>query len=343
MTREAFVTAVEVTRGSKVESRHRAALVAVDADGRVMLQLGDPSACIWWRSAAKPFQLLACVTSGAAEAFDLGEADLAIACGSHGGEEQHVQAVRALLARAGVGAEALRCGPHPPMHGPSARALSGRGEEPSVLHNNCSGKHAAMLALARHLGDDPSRYLEATSLVQERILAAVSGAGAVPAGEVETAIDGCSAPTFSLPLVALGRAYARLAAALADPAVNPPLGRIAAAMAAQPELVGGTARFDTAVARACPGRVLSKVGAEGVHALALAGPGPPLGVALKIADGADRARIPLALAAMRRLDRIAPDAALDLGRRFAGPLVNHRGLEVGEIRVDPSIFQGLGR
>ena len=328
-----FETVVEVTRGGRVESIHLGAAAVCDAGGARLAWIGDPDLPVWWRSTAKPFQAVPLLVSGAAERFAVSDAELALVCASHSGEPEHVAAVGGLLRRAGLVPEQLGCGAHAPYHAPSAAALLRRGESPTVLHNNCSGKHAGMLLQCLHLGSDPARYLEPDHPVQRAILANVARHAGVEPGGIEMAIDGCSAPTFALPLAALARAYAALAVALSGRG-DADLGRIALSMAAHPANVGGTGRLDTVLMEAAPGRLIAKVGAEGIYAVAALAPTGPTGLALKIADGtAERARTALVLHLVERLALLPAAGVAAVRARWPAELHNCRGLTVGEIRV----------
>jgi L-asparaginase II len=324
--------AVLVWRGERIESRHRMAFAVADAAGALAHGHGDLSEAVLPRSAVKPLQALPLLESGAADRFSLTPVEIALACASHGGEPAHVSAVAGWLGRLGLGPDALECGAHPPSYGPAAEALAGRGEPPSSLHNNCSGKHAGMLTLARHLGVPTAGYVEADHPVQQRIaaiLAEMADAGPLPA----PAIDGCSVPSFPLTLRQLATAMARLA----DPArLRPELAaacrRVQNAMRAHPDMVAGTGRACTAIMTALP-EVLVKTGAEGVYAAAL--PSRGLGIALKVEDGAGRAASVALLAlldALGALDEPARRAFEEIARPR---LRNHRGVLVGRIEPAP--------
>ena len=331
---DGFLPAVEVWRGGWIESIHRAAFVAVDSEGVPVAALGDSGRPVLWRSTAKPFQAAPLVESGARTRFGVSDAELAIACASHGGERFHLEAAASLLARGGLDENALLCGPHAPLHAASARRLVEEGREPTALHNNCSGKHAGMLLTTRHLGAHTGAYLEPDSPVQQAIRRALARHAAVDESRIGLAIDGCSAPTFALPLSALARAYARLATALEEPAADPALGAVARAMVGHPELVAGTGRLDTLLMRACPGRLIAKVGVEGMYAVAAVGPRGPLGLAVKIADGdGERAPSALVIALLARLGVLGADAVQKLDTAFPRVVRNRRQLEVGEVRV----------
>src|SRR5947199_3271289 len=202
---------VEVIRGSRVESKHRGSVAVIDADGKSVLLLGEVARPVFPRSAVKPLQALPLIESGAADRFGFGEDELALASASHTGEPAHVAVVERMLARAGLDASALACGVHPPSHAPSAQALARSGREPSALHNNCSGKHAGFLCAARAIGADPAGYTDPAHPVQREVKAALEGIAGVALEDRSCAIDGCSVPTWSLPLQNLAHGFARFA------------------------------------------------------------------------------------------------------------------------------------
>jgi L-asparaginase II len=319
---------VEVRRGALAESRHRVLAVVADADGAVVAAWGDGQRPIYPRSAVKPLQALPLVESGAADACGLSAAELALACASHGGESVHTCTVASWLGRLGLGPADLECGSHPPYHAATAEALVARGEAPSALHNNCSGKHAGMLTTARQLGEPTAGYVRADHPVQRRIAAVLEEMCRAPVAAA--GIDGCSIPTLAQPLAALATGMARFVAPDGlPPARAAACRRIAAAMLAEPGMVAGDGRFCTTLMRAAAGRIVAKGGAEGVYLAGL--PARGLGLALKVEDGAPRAAEAGLAALLDWLD------ALDDGLRvaiagFAAPrLSNRRGQAVGEI------------
>jgi L-asparaginase II len=328
-----YVPLVEVRRGDNVESVHFGAIAVFDAAGRVLAAVGDPATPVVLRSTAKPAQILPLLDAGAADRFRFADEQIAVMIGSHGGEPFHVRAVRSILKAIGLDEKALQCGAHPPYHRPSARALRKRGRRPTALHNNCSGKHAGMLALAVHLGAPVDTYLDPEHPVQKRIRARLEALADLPAGAARPAIDGCSAPTFAMPLSSLAFLYARLAAA-AGPAdaPDPAARRAVAAMRGHPEMIGGTDRLCTALMRAGRHGLLAKIGAEGMYGLAWQKDGVGFGLALKISDGeGQRARFSAALEALRQLEVLSGEDAADLRSRFVGEVRNHRGLVVGSV------------
>ena len=328
-----YVPLVEIWRGECVESIHFGALAVVDSAGRLIASAGDPETVIFLRSAAKPAQVLPLLASGGAERFGFAEAEIAVMIGSHGGEPFHVAAVRSILAKIGLEESALQCGPHAPYHRPSARALRAAGSTPSPVHNNCSGKHAGMLALARHLGAPLASYLEESHPGQRRIRAAVEVLAGLRPGAAGSAIDGCSAPTFAVPLRSAAFLYARLAApGRGLDELEGAARRAVTAMGRHPEMVAGTDRLCTALMRSAGQRLIAKIGAEGVYGLAFERKGAGIGIALKIADGdGRRARSSVALEALRQLGALPAEVASDFRSRFVGEIRNHRGLVVGRV------------
>lgn len=331
-----------VTRGRYVESVHRGHVAVVDGLGRLVAHAGDPDAVTFLRSSAKPFQALPVVTAGAADRFGFTDAELALLCGSHGGEPVHTRLALSMLKKAGFAEADLQCGTHEPYDPDAARRLKERGEAPSPVFNNCSGKHAGMLALARHLGAPTETYRASDHPVQQQILSAVARFAVLPLDAVGIAGDGCGVPTFAVPVRVMAEMYARL--------VRPPddfdaptraaCGRLVAAMMAHPELVEGTdleSCLDTALMQALPGRLVSKVGAEGVYTAGVV-PGDAwpcgLGIAFKIEDGdpEERARAPFAIALLDRLGVLDDSAREALAGLVRKPVCDHRGDEVGEVQ-----------
>jgi L-asparaginase II len=293
-------------------------------------QCGDPALVVYARSALKPFQALPLVTDGAAAQFGLSAKELALCCASHGGEPRHVEAARSILRKIGVEEEALACGPHLPLHEGTARAMRQSGHEPTRIHNNCSGKHAGMIALARARGWPTAGYHRAEHALQQLLQEEIAGWMQVPAEEIATAIDGCGVPTYALPLHRLAHGFGRLAAAARRGEEAPR--RIVEAMVEWPEYVGGTDRLCTQLMRATDGRIFAKVGAEGVYCAGI--PGAELGIALKVEDGATRASEPALLAVLRNLGLLSDEDMATLARWAEPDIANTRGERVGAIRAN---------
>ncbi|HYX27176.1 MAG TPA: asparaginase [Pyrinomonadaceae bacterium] len=331
---------VEVSRGPIIESRHTGHLIAVDGRGAVICSLGTPETVTYLRSSGKPFQALPVVASGAADRFRFTEQEVAIACGSHNGEPIHVETVRSMLEKIGLNESALKCGAHEPYSVDVAREMIRKNEPPRAIQNNCSGKHAAMLALAKHLGARTESYDELSNPVQQMILQTVSDFSGVPVGDIAIGIDGCGVPVFGISVQAMALMYARL--------VSPPSSmsgetraackRIVKAMAAFPTMIGGTKdRLDTDLIRAAEGKLISKVGAEGVYTVGVLPSADwpnGIGLALKVEDGdSNRARPPAVLDALRQLGVLSQNE-LDILFDYS-PIVikNRRGDRVGEARA----------
>jgi len=331
---------VEVRRGGITESRHRGHVAAVEPDGNVVASLGAPHNVTFLRSSAKPFQALPLLTTGAAERFGFTDEEVALACASHNGEPVHTKLAASMLDKIGLGPEALKCGVHEPYSPEAAGLLRARNEVPNVLHNNCSGKHAGMLAVALHLAAPIDNYESPDNPVQIAIGRAIAEFTDVPVEDLAVGIDGCAAPIFGVSVRAMALAYARLVSPPAsfDKATRDASERIVRVMTAYPELIGGTSeRLDTEIMRAAQGRVVSKVGAEGVYTAGIL-PSEKwpngLGLALKIEDGDDkRARPTVVIESLRQLG-VLQDESLEAVSRYAFFSVqNRRGDVVGEIRA----------
>ncbi len=322
--------AVAVRRGERVESVHAVAACACDARGRVVLALGATDVPVYLRSAAKPFIAAAVVRAGALERFGFGERELAVMCASHNGESGHVELVASMLERIGASIDDLGCGVQTPSYEAAAAALAARGERPTPLHNNCSGKHAGILALAKLLGAPFAGYLEADHPAQRAVLALCERIGGERFGRGRLAIDGCGIPVYATSLRNAARAFGRLATLeeLAD-ADAAALDRVRRAMAAEPWYVAGSEQFDTDLLRATAGRIVGKIGAEGVHGDALLDLG--LGLALKTIDGNARAVPPAAIGLLEALGGLGPAARAALEPHARPPLRNRAGRIVGAL------------
>lgn len=330
---------VQVTRGGTLESIHRGHLIVIDGDGETIASLGDPKTVAFIRSSSKPLQIIPFLAAGGAEVFGYTEKEIALACGSHGGEPVHTETAAAMLAKIGLDESALRCGTHTPFNEDAARALCEAHQRPNQLHNNCSGKHAAMLAFAKHIGAPLDNYEHPDHPVQQQMLDVVARFSEMPRDEIRIGIDGCAAPNFALPLVNMARSFLRLVfpPESFDDELREACRRVVSAMMSCPEMIGGTERLDTLIMQALHGRMIGKIGAEGVW---LAGifPGPQfkrgLGIALKIEDGNDnRARAAVVIELLRQLN-ILDDANYEKLRRHSALMIkNRRGDIVGEVET----------
>lgn len=322
---------VEVTRGPIVESLHRAHAVIVDAGGRVLARWGDIERPIYARSAIKSLQAIPLVETGALDAFGLGDEELALACSSHSGEPVHTELAARWIARIGCTVDDYECGAHLPYDEPTAHDMLRRGEAPSALHNNCSGKHAGFLTTARHKGEPTKGYVRWEHPVQQRILGVLEQMTGQDLSQAPWGVDGCSIPTIGIPLGAIAYAMARIA----DPRDLPDrraeaVARIRAAWGKHPYLISGRDTFDTRMMQAAAGAVLVKGGAEGVGCAVL--PEQGVGIAVKIEDGSARAR-EVAMAALIRAAGAVPDTVWDdAGTLLVEPITNRAGTRVGEVR-----------
>jgi L-asparaginase II len=322
---------VEVIRGRLVESRHRGAVAVVDADGKTALTLGDAERPVFPRSAVKALQALPLIETGAADRFGLAEHELALACASHGGETDHVAAAARMLTRAGLDPSALACGTHWPAHQPSAQALARSGDLATALHNNCSGKHAGFLCTACALGVDHRGYGEPSHAVQRQVKAMLESLAGVALTDASCAVDGCSVPTWALPVDRLALAFARFGTGQGLlPERAKAAARLRAACAANPWYVAGTGRFCTEITQIFGRRVFVKTGAEGIFCGAL--PEQGLGIAVKCDDGGTRAAEVTMAALIARSLPMRADEEAALARFVQPPLRNWNGREVGLLR-----------
>jgi L-asparaginase II len=332
----AHPTAV-VTRGDAIEAWHFAAVAVVDGGGRLTHRLGDPELITFTRSAIKPLQALPLCTTGAREALAIDDEELALAAASHDGSDLHRAVAARLLVKAGATVEQLGCGAHWPIGMRAAGRHPCAGEDRDPLRHNCSGKHAGFLAVARTLGVAPERYLDPDAPVQAAVGRAVAEACEIDPATMPVATDGCSAPNFALPLAALARGFKNLAtrrapapsgASSASP-LGDALARVRAAMQAHPVLVSGETRFDAQLMRAFAGRIVCKGGAEALQAIGFSD--PPLGIAVKVIDGGERALPPIVLGVLRALGLTDGVALGPLADRVRPIVTNHRGTETGAI------------
>jgi L-asparaginase II len=318
---------VELTRGESVESIHRGAVAIVDSEGRIRAALGDVEQPICPRSSLKPIQALPFVESGAADAFALTDEHVALACASHSGEPMHTERVAQWLEHLGLSQADLACGPHPVRFEPAWHAMIARVEQPTRIHNNCSGKHAGFLTVARHWDIAISGYEDPRHPVQQAVAGVLRDLCGV--SDLPSVVDGCAAPNFFVPLAAFARALARLASpeALA-PSRARAARRMVSAMVHHPELVSGTGRACSILMRSCSGRAAVKAGAEGVYAAII--PSLGLGAAIKIDDGAGRAAETAIASVLHSMNVLGHDIAA--GEILRAPVVNTRGTKVGERR-----------
>ena len=321
---------VQFRRGAHAESVHYGHVAVSDTRGKLLARAGDPRAWVFPRSAFKPFQAVPLVESGLFARSGLPKSALALIAGSHGGTDAQVALVLQILAAAGADPSMLRCGVHEPYDEATAKALRARGEAPTPLRHNCSGKHAGMLLLARGMGEPLESYIDPAHPVQRLIFERFEGLVGAPFEDPVPAIDGCSAPTPRMKLSTLARSFALLARGV-DARGNPvpALAEIRDTMAEYPENVAGEGRLDTLLMRTLKGAVVSKAGAEGMHAIAYLERG--LGIAVKIADGSRRALKPAVMAVLDQLSLLSPGDRESLHPEEERVIRSYAGLPAGEI------------
>ncbi|MBV8245967.1 MAG: asparaginase [Candidatus Eremiobacteraeota bacterium] len=329
---------VEVRRGPLTESVHEIAACAVDARGEALLELGDVDAPVYLRSTAKPFIAAASVKAGVVERFGLEPRELAVMAASHYGEPFHVDAVRSILRKIGLPESALQCGAHPPYNAAAAAELEARGEPFTAVHNNCSGKHAGILALCLTMGCDPQTYLEASNPAEQTILEFCARMTGDDPHHWPVGIDGCGIPVFATPLRRAARAFMHFATLEGiDERDARALATVRDAMLKYPEYVSGTGEFDSVLMANAGGTIACKGGAEGVHGDAAIGRG--VGLGLKVIDGARRAVAPAVLATLASLGALPEQTARALDAEAHPSVKNRAGRNVGEIAIRRAILE----
>lgn len=327
----------ELTRGGVVESTHLGTVVVVDAAGKTVAAAGDPETFAYFRSSAKPFQAVPVVESGAADAFGLTPAELALCCASHSAEPFHQELVVSMLGKLGLGTAALQCGVPLPIDQAETAAILAGAKENTPLHCDCSGKHSGMLAASLRQGFPIETYLDPSHPLQQQIRHIVAEVCRVPASELRLATDGCSVPTFGTSIRAMAQAFAALAAPAQTPSGcglehQAALDRLRLAMTSHPENVGGShGREDTNLMRLSKGALVAKGGAEGL--LCIGVPDRQLGIAIRIADGSFRSHAVVAVSALEQLDLVDPTMLAAMKAHFETRLLNHNKRHVGEIRA----------
>ncbi len=322
---------VDVERGERLESRHRVHGLAVNKEGEVLARVGNPDLWTYFRSSAKPFQALAVLESGAAQAFDFSEREIAVICSSHAGEDFHIQTVRGILEKIGLTEQDLQCGFHPPIDRTARETFFREGREPSPIYNNCSGKHAGMLSVCRHKGWPIENYMDLHHPLQQEILGIMARYSGLPAQEIHTGIDGCGVPVFYLSLQAMAQMYAQFFSESRQETRT-----ISQAMRRYPEMIGGTHRFDSIFMREVQEKVVCKGGSEGLECSVRLG-SEPTAVVLKVEDGNERASWPGLLEFYNQLGLISQEELARLDEFWHPPVKNVVGKVVGRIRPNFSV------
>ena len=322
---------VEVTRGDRVESVHRGSIVISDAKGKIVWTCGDADKPVFPRSAVKAIQALPLIESGIADRLHLTEAEIALAVASHSGEPEHAKLAAGMIAKAGREPACLECGAHWPMGEAATRALAATGAQPSALHNNCSGKHAGFICLACGLDADPAGYVKPDHIVQKQVTEALSSMTGAGFDADLCGTDGCSIPTYAIPLHALAKAFAQIGTGEGlGPERAKAFKRIRTSVAAHPFMVAGTGRFDTDAMTIFGERLFCKTGAEGVYCASL--PEQGLGIAMKCDDGAGRATQVMMAAVIAHYLPMSEQERQRFEPLLTPQLVNWNKITVGQLR-----------
>lgn len=321
---------INIIRGDITESRHRGHAAVVNDQGMLLYSLGDPGHLTFARSAAKLLQAVAVIESGAAGHYQLSPGEIALICASHNGEPSHVEGVRKLLLKLGLSGDNLKCGVHDPFHKETAELMKQKGERPGNLHNNCSGKHAGMLAYSLHIAASIESYTQLEHPVQQQMLQTVSEMCGIRPEDIKIGIDGCGVPVFGMPIDRLALAFARIGKSEAmAPARDEACRLVIAALRKNPYFLAGSGRFDTRLIEVTQGRIIGKMGAEGIFALTI--PAEGIGIVVKVEDGSMRAIYPAVVEALKQLKLISHKECGGLQTFHTPTLKNRRGDKVGLI------------
>ncbi|SFI33415.1 L-asparaginase II [Tindallia magadiensis] len=326
------VELVHASRNRFVENIYRGDVVVVNDKGDILFELGNGKKTTYWRSSAKPFQVLPFVEAGGMETFQITGEELALMCASHGGEPEHVEKVRALLEKIGFAEEDLRCGAASPMYQPAAKKILQQQQSWTALHNCCSGKHTGMLAMAALKNYPREKYEAIAHPVQQEALQVAADFTEMEAAEIGIGVDGCGAPIYYLALDKMAKAYARLSKpeAITPPSRAEAMTIIGKAMTDHAWYVAGTGRLDTVLMEVSKGRLLAKLGADGVYCVSVMGEG--IGISLKIESGVIRAIEPVIVELLRRLSFISDAEALEMEHRLDFAIYNHRKEVIGVLK-----------
>ncbi|WHH60056.1 asparaginase [Petroclostridium sp. X23] len=320
-----------VTRDDYIESVHYGYICVVDSSGKVLYNLGDYNTKIFFRSSAKPIQVIPLIQSGAAEALNFSHEEIAIACASHSGQEIHQKTVEKILTRLRLDMVNLHCGIMTPYNEEENKRLIAQGQSPSVFHCSCSGKHSAMLALAKFRGYSIDNYQELSNPVQQEILETIAAFADEDSSSIPIGTDGCGVPIYLLPIYKIALSYAKLAAHSKDTrsVYYRSCKTVFDAMTKFPKMVAGDYEFCTELMQITNGKLIGKVGCEAVYCLGVKGGN--LGICIKIVDGNERAVYPVVIQLLRELDIINQSEFLKLRHWYTIHLKNNLNETIGEI------------
>ena len=325
------VKLVDVLRSNVLESSHRGDLAVVTSKGETLYEVGNSDRLTFFRSASKPFQMIAALEAGIAEAFRLDLKEIAICLSSHSGEKEHVELLKSMMEKVGIEEKELTCGIHDPINKEAASELTALGQKPSKLHCNCSGKHIALIAAAKAMEATMDGYHEKDHEIQRKIDKVVAEFSGVRPVDLIKAYDGCGLPVHAVPLKNIAQAFANLSDLnFSEGKYKKSQNYISSAMTMYPEMVAGKGRLDTELMKAFGDRLIGKIGAEGVYCVSLLG--KSVGVALKIEDGNSRAVGPVILEALLQMKVIEKEEIERLKGFWKPALLNHNGEHVGVIK-----------
>ncbi|SFL48072.1 asparaginase [Paenibacillus sp. 1_12] len=308
---------IHILRGALTESRHIAHVAVMDINRKLIASAGDSCYYTFARSTAKLLQAIPLLEAGGAERLHLDDKQIALLCASHNGEDDHARMVNHTLHQLELDESALCCGVHEPFHEPTAERLKQSNQPISPLRNNCSGKHTGMLALAQILEVSTQSYIEITHPVQQRMLHIIADMSNISSEQITLGTDGCGVPVFAMPLEALAYAYAQLGNPInLSPSRAEACNRIIGAISREPYYLAGSDRFDTRLIEVTKGRIIGKMGAEGIFALCI--PEKSWGIALKIEDGAKRALYPAVMETLIQL-KLLQEQEIEALRSFHQP------------------------
>ncbi|MBD3168729.1 MAG: asparaginase [candidate division Zixibacteria bacterium] len=331
---------VYVYRGDTIESVHRGSAIICEADGKIVHRVGDPEFFSFMRSAAKPFQVIPVLESGASRKFGFTGKEIALMCGSHSGEDEHVKIVAGILEKIGLTPSSLKCGIQVPLYYRVKKMVPRPSDTFTTLHNNCSGKHAAMLALCVFKSWGTENYLDFDHPCQKMILKAIASACHYPEEKIGRGIDGCGAPVYAMPLKNIARGMAQLLSPNTVPReIAKIYSSITLAMRENPDMVSGEGRFDYQLSTASSGKIISKSGAEGVQMFGM--PEQRLGGAVKIEDGATRAVWPATIEFLNMTGHLDKEAIEKLDPIANAPVLDHNQNVVGRMRSRFEVKQGI--
>lgn len=321
---------VRVTRGPLTECFHRGHIIVINASGQILYELGNPQHVTFARSTAKLLQVVPLIELGAADYYGFTSAEIAVMCASHNGEREHVQTVKSILTKLGIDESALLCGSHKPYDRKTREQLEANGEKPSSLHNNCSGKHAGMLALAKYLNMPLIAYIERDHPIQKHITETIAELAQIEVDDMAIGVDGCGVPVFGLSIEQLALAYSRYGNGqyVSDQRAHA-CRRIVAALREEPFYFAGSERFDTRLIEVTNGRIIGKMGAEGVYAVTV--PSSSIGIAIKVEDGAARALYPTVVETLKQLLLLNESELAQLATFHQPAILNRSGMHVGTI------------